>query len=84
MFRIGSAKLVCQLDLEATTLIAYRLFEREGSCFAKRSLEEHSSFADEDAMVSGTRSSKTRASGESGIGIKSCRHVDKSTWEIDS
>ena len=49
VFRVGSAKLVCRLEPEATTLIAYGVFEREGSCFAKRSWQEHSSFSDEDA-----------------------------------
>ena len=62
----------------AAPLIAHGLFEREGSCFAKRSWQEHSSYADEDAMATGTCSSKTLASCESGNGIKSC------TWEIES
>ena len=84
MFRIGSAKLVCRLELEGTTLIAYKLFEREGSCFANRRWQEHSSFSDEVAMATGTCSSKTLASCESGNGIKSCRHDDKCTWEIES
>ena len=76
LFRIGSSKLVCRPEPEATTLIAYGVFEREGSCFAKRSWQEHSSYADEDAMASGTCSSETLASCESGNGIKSCRHLD--------
>ena len=76
VFRIGSAKLVCRPEPEATTLIAYGVFEREGSCFAKRSCQEHSSYADEDAMATGTCSSKTLASCESGNGVKSCRHLD--------
>ena len=50
VFRIGSAKLVCRLEPEATTLIAYGLFEFEGSCFAKRNWQEHSSKIDEDAF----------------------------------
>ena len=83
-FRTGSAKLVCRLEPEATTLIAYRLFEREGSCFVKRCWQEHSSYTDEDAMATGTCSSKPLASCESGNGIKSCRDVDTSTWEIES
>ena len=77
MFRIGSAKLVCRLQLEATTPSACRLFECEGSCFAKRSLQENSSYTDEDPMATETCSSKTLASCESGNGIKSCRRVDK-------
>ena len=62
VLRIGSAKLVCRLEPEATTLIAYGLFERQGSCFAKRSWHEHSTCTDEDAMATGTCSSKTPAS----------------------
>ena len=77
MFRIGSAKLVCRLEPEATPRIAYGLFEREGSCFAKMSLQGHSSHTDEDAVATGTCSSKTLASCESGNGTKSCRHVGK-------
>ena len=76
MFRIGSAKLVCRLELEATTLIAHGVFDRECSCFAKRSWQEHSTCTDEDAIATGTCSSKTLASCESGNGIKSCRHLD--------
>ena len=64
------------MELEATTLIAYGVFEREGSCFAKRSWQAHSSFSDEYTMATGTCSSKILASCESGNGIKSCRHVD--------
>ena len=66
-----------------TTLIAYRVFEREGSCFAKRSWQEHPSHTDEDAMATETCCSKTLASCESGNKIKSCRHVDKRTWMIE-
>ena len=84
MFRIGSAKLVRRLEPEATTLIAHRLFERGGSCFAKESWQEQSSYTDEDALATGTCGSKTLACCESGNGMKPCRHVDKSTWEIDS
>ena len=83
MFRVGSAKLVCRLEPEATTLIAHGLFEREGSCFAKKSWQEHSPYADEDAMATGTCSSKTLASCESGNGIKSCRHVDAKIGETE-
>ena len=39
--------------IEATTLIAHRLFEREGSCIAKRSWQEHSSHTDVDAAATG-------------------------------
>ena len=35
-------------------------------------------------VATGTYSSKTRASCVSGNGIKSCRHVDESTCEIES
>ena len=73
---MGLQKLVCRLEPEAATLIAYGVFEREGSCFAKRSWQEHSSYADEDAMAAGTCSSKTLASCESVNGIKSSRHLD--------
>ena len=66
MFKIGSAKLVCRQELEAATLIAYGLFEREHSCFAKMSWQEHLSFSDEDAVATGTCSTKTLASCESG------------------
>ena len=38
VFRIGSAKLVCRPKLAATTLIAYRLLDREGSCFREEEL----------------------------------------------
>ena len=54
MLRTGSAKLVCRLEPEAATLIAHRLFDREGSCIAKRSKQEHSSNTDEDAVATGT------------------------------
>ena len=52
MLRTGSAKLVCRLELEATTFTAHRLFKREGSCIAKRSWQEHSSHTDEDVVAS--------------------------------
>ena len=84
MLRTGSAKLVCRLEPETTTLIGYRLFEREGSCYAKWRCQEHSSKTDEDAVATGTCSSKTLASCESSNKIKSCRHVDASTWEIEN
>ena len=41
-----------------------------------KSWQEHSPYADEDAMATGACSSKTLASCESGNGIKSCRHLD--------
>ena len=84
MLRIGSAKPVCRQELEATTLVAHRLFEREGSCIAMRSWQERSSHTDEDAVATGTCSSETLASCESSNGIKSCRHVDERTWEIEN
>ena len=83
VFRIGSAKLVCRLQPEATTLVAYGLFELEGSCFAKRSWQEHSSYADEDAMATGMCSSKTLANCESGNGIRSCRHLDAKSGQTE-
>ena len=52
------------------------------SCFAKRNWQEHSSHTDKDAMAARTCSSKTLTSCESSIRIKSCRHVDESTWKI--
>ena len=36
MLRIGFAKLVCRLESETTTLTAYRFFECQGNCLAKR------------------------------------------------
>ena len=35
--RIWTAKLVCRLEFEVADHTAYRLFERQGSCVAKRS-----------------------------------------------
>ena len=35
------------------TLIAHRLFKREGSCIVKRSWQEHSSHTDKDAVATG-------------------------------
>ena len=68
-------------NLKLTTLIAYGLFEREGSCFAMRSWQEHSSKTDEDAMATGTcGSSKTLASCESGNGINFCRTSRRKDW----
>ena len=58
--------------------------EREGSFIAKRSWQEHSSHTYEDAVATGTCSSTTLASCKSSNGIKSCRHVDESTWEIEN
>ena len=55
MLRIGFAKLVCRLESETTTLIAYRFFECKSNCFAKRSWQEHSSHTDEDAVATGER-----------------------------
>ena len=52
--RLGLQSLCADWNLEAATLMASGLFEREGSCFAKRSWQEHSSCADEDAMAAGT------------------------------
>ena len=51
MLRIGFAKLVCRLESEATTLTAYRFFECESNCLAKRNWQEHSSHTDEDAVA---------------------------------
>ena len=84
MCRIRSAKLVCRLEAETATLIAYRFFDCESNCLAKRSWQEHSSYTDEDAMATGTCSSETLTSRESSNGIESCRHVDESTWKIES
>ena len=81
---LGLQSLFCRLAPDATTLIAHRLFEREGSFIAQRSWQEHSSHTDEDAVATGTCSSTTRASCESSNGIKSCRHTDESTWEIEN
>ena len=83
MLRIGFAELVCRLEPETTTLIAYK-FECKSNCFAKRNWQgkrkwqEHSSHTDEDAMAARTCSSKTLTSCESSTRIKSCRHVDES------
>ena len=71
MLSIGFARLICRLEPETTTLIAYRLFECKSSCFAKRNWQEHSSHTDKDAMAARTRSSKTLTSCESSIRIKS-------------
>ena len=84
MLRIGFAKLVCRLEYETTTLTAYRFFECKSNCLTKRNWQEHPSHTDEDAVAIRTRSSKTLASCESGIRIKSCRHVDENTWEIEN
>ena len=65
-----------RLESETSTLIAYRFFECESNCFAK-------SHTDKDAMAARTCSSKTLTSCESSIRIKSCRHVDESTWKIE-
>ena len=83
MLRIGFAKFVCRLESETTTLIAYRYFECESNCLAKRNWQEHPSHTDEDAVATRTCSSKTLASCESGIRIKSCRHVDENTSKIE-
>ena len=80
---LGLQSLFCRLAPEARTLIAHKLFEREGSFIAKRSWQEHSSHTDEDAVATGTCSSKTLASCKRSNGIKYCRHVDESTWEIE-
>ena len=79
-----SAKLVCRLESEATTLTAYRFFESESNCLAKRNWQEHPSYTDDGAVATRTCSSKTLTSCESGNRIKSCRHVDENTWEIGS
>ena len=71
LFRIGFAKLVCRLESETTTLIAYRFFECKSNCFVKRNWQEHSSHTDKDARAARTRSSKTLTSCESSIRIKS-------------
>ena len=84
MLRIGFAKLVCRLESEATTLTAYGFFECKSNCFAKRNWQEHPSRTDEDAVAVRTCSSKTLASCESDNRIKSCRHVDGNTREIES
>ena len=84
MLRIGFAKLVCRLESEITTLTAYRFFECESNCFTKRNWQEHSSHTDKDAMAARTCSSKTLTTCESSIRIKSCRHVDESTWKIEN
>ena len=81
VFRIGSAKLACRLELEATTLIAHGLFER-------RQLLREEELA--RALViyrrgcyTGTCSSKTLASCESGNEVKSCRHLDAKSGETE-
>ena len=51
MLRIGFAELVCRLESETTTLTAYRFFECEGNCLAKRNWQEHPSPTDEDAAA---------------------------------
>ena len=81
MIRTFSAKPVCRLEPEATTFTSHRLLKREGSCIAKRSLQEHQSHTDDDVVATRTCNSKTLASCKSSNGIKSCRHVDESTWQ---
>ena len=85
--REGVQDWVCKAclptEFEAAIVIEYGVFQREGSCFAKRSWQEHSSYADEDAMATGTCSSKTLASCESGNGIKACRHVDAKSGKTE-
>ena len=75
-------ELVCRLEPGTTALVAYRFFECKSDCFSKRNWQEHSSLTDKDAMAARTRGSKTLTSCESGIRIKSCRHVDESPWKI--
>ena len=77
MLRIGFAELVCRLELGTTTLVAYRFFECKSDCFAKRNWQEHSSHTDMDALAA-----RMCTICESSIRIKSCRHVDESTWKI--
>ena len=67
-------------ELEVGTLTVYRLFKRQSSRFKKRSRQEHSSHTDENVVATRTCSSKTPVSCESSNRIKSCRHVDESTW----
>ena len=83
MLRIGSAKLVCPLEPEAATVIEYGVFERDCSCFAKRSWQEHSTCTDEDDMATGTCSSKILASCESGKRINFCRHLDAKSGQTE-
>ena len=59
-------------------LMRRQLFREEELVRATRHIQTRS------AMVARACSSKTLASCESGIRIKSCRHVDESTWEIES
>ena len=80
---LGLQSLFADWNL-AATFTAHRLFKREGSCIAKRSWQEHSSHTDEDVVATRTCSSKTLASCESRNGIKSCRHVAESTWQIEN
>ena len=77
MLQSGFAELVCKLEPETTTLIAYRFFECKSNCFAKKNWQEHSSHTKKDAMAARTRSSKTFTSCESSIRIKFCKPVDE-------
>ena len=71
-------KLKMRLSLHAHSSSA------KGSCFEKRNKQKHSSQTDENVVATGTCSSESLTSRESSNGIKSCRHVDESTWKTES
>ena len=77
MLRINLQSLLADLNLELQLSLCADSPSAQAIVSCKSSRHTN-----EDAMAARTCCSKTLTSCESGIRIKSCRHVDESPWKV--